>query len=107
MFGTSRTVATRRSSRASGSSALFKNLPRPSAHHSACVEMNVASMAWELYAIEQTLSPKFDFHTGRGHGLAGVLARRRPDLHRSIPKSQQVQRPALERLADRRVCTEP
>ena len=63
-------------------------------------------MAWELYAIEQTLSPKFDFTPVAGHGLAGVLARRRPDLERSIPEGQQVERPALERLANRRVCTQ-
>ena len=68
--------------------------------------MNVASMAWELYAIEQTLSPKFDFHTGRGHGFAGVLARRRPDLQRPVAEGEQVERSPLERLANRRVCTQ-
>ena len=67
--------------------------------------MNVASMAWELYAIEQTPRRKFYFTPVAGHGLARVLARRRPDLQRSIPESQQVERPALERLANRRVCT--
>mmetsp|Transcript_6368 Transcript_6368/g.16196 ORF Transcript_6368/g.16196 Transcript_6368/m.16196 type:complete len:301 (+) Transcript_6368:318-1220(+) len=40
-----------------------------------------------------------------GHGLAGVLARRRPKLERSIPEGQQVQRPPLKRLSNRCVCT--
>ena len=41
--------------------------PRAYADVAACVEMNVASMAWEP-------SPKFDFHTGRDLAAAGAPA---------------------------------
>ena len=41
-----------------------------------------------------------------GHGLAGVLPRRRPERHGPVPEGEHVQRPSLQRFADDRMDAE-